>query len=160
MHVPFAAHGQATSFLCYAPSYWHQLLRANELPLREVGAEKSKPLGLPIECHRHAAISNNADTFEFVINLSTPATPIPIFVVVVEPAPLTARLAVIAARGEKLQIPIAGLNDTEFRAIRRNGTSDNSRAIEVPDKEYNDSDKKSNDAHGNDLRASSYGLRG
>src|SRR5882672_5887196 len=106
-----------TSFLCNIPPCGHQPLRASKVLPHVATAKKPKSFGLPIKSHSQAATSINADTLRHRINLGASATPIPILMVVVKPSPLTSGFAVVTARRKQLEIPIAGLDDTELRAI-------------------------------------------
>jgi hypothetical protein len=77
--------------------------------------------------------------------------------IVVEPAPPSARFAIVTTCREKLQIPIAGLDDTELRAIRSNCPRDNSRAIDVPYEEGGSNKESYSDTGYDDSGANSHG---
>jgi hypothetical protein len=103
--------------------------------LRKTGTETTISLGLPVKSDRHTAFPINADALRQGINLGAPTVPIPILVVVVEPSPRTIGLPIVIACGEKLEVLVAGLNDTELRTVRRDRSRHDPRTIDVPDEQ-------------------------
>lgn len=154
--IKVSCSAEQASFFRDAPSRWHQFLGSSKFPVREVVAKKAIPLGLPIERRGNVIVSINADALRYWIHLGPCESPIPIFVIVVKPAPLPARPPVVTTRGKEFQIPIVGLDHAKFRAFRRNRTSDNSRIVDVPNEKCSTEEKSHSNAGCDDFGANSH----